>query len=212
MDRRRPLGSNPVGINLLQLPVIGNALGNPQRFLSNLRGLGMPQAQGQRNMSREQYGQDNRDERTRFTDNYYDRELMASGGHGQRRFQEPYGSRNLDREDHYREDHGKIHGLMDKEIPLDYLFPEMESSRHHASKSNLQTALLRSQSESHIDTSFDKGKHSNLYSISESKYGKRDNTAIPWNAQLRPNCYLVPPLDDTHVLPLGEKQRHEETE
>lgn len=188
MDRRQPFSSKPVGINLLQLPVLGNALGNPRQFLNNLRGLGMPQAQGQQNINRERYGQDDRGERMRFSDNYYEREQMASSDRGPRILREPHDSRNLDRDDYYHEERGRIHGLMDKEI----LFPEIDPSRHnerYASKTNPQS-------------SFDEDQGLKL----ENMYGKRDNTAIPWNAQLRPNCFLVPPLDDTNVLPLGDPQ------
>ena len=209
MDRRPPFGNNPTGINLLQLPIIGNALANPRQFLNNLCGVGPLQAQGQQNMNRDSFGQDNRGERMRFSDNYYDREQMASRDRGQRSLREPHDIRMLDRGDYGSEDRRRIHGLMDKEIPVDFLFPEMESSRHterygkddfdrgsyHTSKTNSQSASFRSQPDG-------KGLK---FSPSEIKYGRRDNTAIPWNAQLRPNCYLVPPLDDTHVLALSEQ-------
>jgi len=55
------------------------------------------------------------------------------------------------------------------------------------------------------DSSFEKGKGMKL-SVTESKYGRRDNAAIPWYAQLRPNCYLLPPSDDTDLLPLDVRQ------
>lgn len=220
MDRRQPFGNNLTGLNLLQLPMAVNDLGNPQQFLENLRGLRMPQMQGTQNTNRELYRQDSRGERNRqLSDNYYDREQMASSDRGQRSFREPAENRNLDRGDYPHEDRGRIHGLMDKEISLDFLFPEMESSRHserhgreefergsyHASKNNSQSAIFRSRSESLVDNSFEKGKGLKL-SPAESRYGRRDNTALPWYAQLRPNCYLVPPLDDAHVLPLSDRQ------
>ncbi|KAL9963545.1 hypothetical protein ACROYT_G027064 [Oculina patagonica] len=165
-------------------------------------------------MNRVPFGQDNRGERMRFSDNYYDREQMASNDRGQRTLREPRDSHDLDRGDYHPDDRGRIRGLMDKEIPLGFSFTEMESSRHNERYGkedfdrgrNSQSASFRSQSESDcVDSSFGKGKGLEL-SLSESKYGRRNNTGIPWNAQLRPNCYLVPPLDETHVLPLSEKQ------
>ena len=221
MNRRQPFGNNLTGLNLLQLPVAGNDLGNPRQFLENLGRLRMPQMQGTQNMNRELYRSDGQGERNRqFSDNYYDREQMASGDRGQRSMREPAESRNFDRGDYRHEDRGRIHGLMDKKIPLHSLFPaEMESSRygerrgreefdrgnHLASKNNSQSAVFRSHTENLGDSSFEKGKGMKL-SATESKYGRRDNTAIPWYAQLRPNCYLLPPSDDTDVLPLSVRQ------
>ena len=171
-------------------------------------------------MNRELYRQDSRGERNRqFSDNYYDTEQMASIDCGQRSLREAAESRNFDRGDYRHEDRGRIHGLMDKEISPRSLFPEMESSRcserrgreefdrgsYLASKNNSQSAFLRSHSENFSDDSFERDKGLK-FSVIESKYGRRDNTAIPWYAQLRPNCYLLPPPDDTDVLPLGIRQ------
>ena len=204
MDRRQQFRNQLTGLNLLQLPVAGNDLGNPRQFLENLGRLQMPQVQGTQNMNRELYHQDSRGERNRqFSDNYYDREQMACGDRGQRSLREAGESRNFDRGDYHHEDRGRIHGLMDKEISLRSIFPEssrhsekrgreeLERGNYFASKNNLQ--------------SFEKAKGLKL-SVIESKYGRRDNTAIPWYAQLRPNCYLLPPSDDTDVLPLGIRQ------
>ena len=221
MDRRQPFGKTLTGFNLLQLPVAGNDLGNSRQFLENLAGLRMPQVQGAQHMNRELYRQDSRGERNRqSSDNYYDREQMASNDHGQRSLREPTERRNLDREDYCHEERGRIHGLMDKEISLHSLFAaEMDSSRqgerrgreefdrgnYLASKNNSQSAVFRSRMENLGDSSFEKGKVLKL-SVTESKYGRRDNAAIPWYAQLRPNCYLLPPSDDTDVLPLDVRQ------
>lgn len=229
MAGRQPF-VNPGGLNLF--PAFENAMvnQNPHQFLNQLRGLGMPQVQP--NMTRESYNQDYR-ERMGFSDNnnydnydnydnYYpnDRDQMASNDRGaQRTLREPSVSRNLDGGDYPHHDRGRIRGLMDREIPLDCLFPEMESARrderhgrdefergnYRSSKTNSQSGPFRSQSETHVDSLHDKSKDVKL-SPNEIKYGKRDDTAIPWNAQLRPNCYLVPPLDDTHVQPLNERQ------
>ena len=181
----------------------------------------MPQVQGTQNMSRELYRQDSRGERIRqFSDNYYhDREQMASNDRGQRSFREAAESRNFDRGDYRHEDRGRLHSLMDKEISPHSLFPEVESSRHSerhgredfdrgsylASRNNSQSEIFRSRTENLGDNSFENGKGLRL-SVIESKYGRRDNTAIPWYAQLRPNCYLLPPSDDTDVLPVGVRQ------
>ena len=220
MDRRQPFGNQLTGVNLLQLPVAGNDKGNPRQFLENLGRLQMPQVQGTQNMSRELYRQDSREVRNRqFFDNYYDREQMVSSDRGQRPLREAAESRNFDRGDYRHEDRGRIHGLMDKEVSLRSLFSEVESSRHSerrgreeldrgsylASKNNQQSEIFRSHTENLGDNSFENDKGLKL-SVMESKYGRRDNTAIPWYAQVRPNCYLVPPSDDTDVLPLGVRQ------
>lgn len=220
MDRRQPFRNQLSGLNLLQLPVAGNDSGNPRQFLENLGRLRMPQVQGTQNMSRELYRQDSRGERNRqFSDNYYDREQMASSDRGQRSLREAAESRNFDRGDYHYEDQGRLHRLMDKEISLRSLFPEEESSRHSerrgreefdrgsylASRNNPQSEIFRSRTENLGDYSFENDKGLKL-SVIESKYGRRDNTAIPWYAQVRPNCYLLPPSDDTDVLPLGVRQ------
>ena len=208
MDRRQPFGNQLTGLNLLQLPVAGNDLGNPRQFLENLGRLRMPQVQGTQNMNRELYRQDSRGERNRqFPDNYYDREqkLMLSSDCGQRSLREAAESRNFDRGDYHHEDRGSIHGLMDKEISLRSLFPEMESSRHSERRGREEFDRGNYLASKNISQSFEKNKGLKL-SVIESKYGRRDNTAIPWYAQLRPNCYLLPPSDDTDVLPLGVRQ------
>ena len=220
MDRRQPFGNQLTGLNLLQLPVAGNDKGNTRQFLEHLGRLRMPQVQGTQNMSRGLYRQDSREVRNRqFSDNYYDREQMISSDHRQRPLREAAESRNFDRGDYRHEDRGRIHGLMEKEVSFRSLFPEVESSRYSerhgreefargsylASKNNPQSEIFRSHTENLGDNSFENDKGLKL-SVMESKYGRRDNTAIPWYAQVRPNCYLVPPSDDTDVLPLGVRQ------
>ena len=207
---------NPTGLNLL--PVLGNILGNPQQLVNQLHGLQMPQAQVQQRNNRQQYRQDDRGERRRFSDDYYDREQSGFDNYGERGFRERYNDQNLDERDYPNGERGRIRGLMDNEIRPDYLFQERDPPRqderygraefnkrgYSASKPNLQSEPVRLQRESRNE--FVRNRVVARLTPSEVKYGKRDESTIPLNAMLRPNCYLVPPVDDKHVLPLSEKQ------
>jgi len=204
MDRRQPFGNQLTGLNLLQLPVAGRDLGNPRQFLENLGRLRMTQVQGTQNMNRELYRQDSRGERNRqFSDNYYDREQIACSDRGQRSLREAGESHNFNRGGYRPEDQARIHGLMDKEISPRSLFPE--SSRYGEKRGREEFDRGNYFASKNYSQVLEKDEGLKFSAI-ESKYGRRDNTAIPWYAQLRPNCYLLPPSDDTDAMPLGVRQ------
>lgn len=193
------------GVNLL--PLLGKPLGNPQQFFNQINSLRMPRP----NTSQESFGQEsNRRQRMQFSDDHYNRKPPDIHGDGP--FREPYNRlrHNLSQEeDSYAgKNRERIRGLMDKEIPVDFLFPEMGTDRYKEKQrrddferrnygaSTTRQTPLRPSSESRDQEG----------STRESKYGFRNDATVPWNALLRRNCYLVPPLDDTYVLALSEKQ------
>ena len=188
---------NTSGVNLL--PLLGKPLGNPQQFFNQINSLRMPRP----NTSQESFGQEsNRRQRMQFSDDHYNREPPDIRGDGP--FREPYNrlrrNRSQEEDSYAGENRERICGLMDKEIPVDFLFPEMGTDRYnekqrrddferrnHGASTTRQTPI-RPSSELRDQEG----------SPRESKYGFR-NDAVP-------NCYLVPPLDDTYVLALSEKQ------
>lgn len=205
MAERQPL-INSSGFNLL--PLLGNPLGNSQQLFNQLRGIRMPQS----DLRQESYGQDsNRRQRMQFSDDYYNRDL-PDFDRGERTFREPYDrlrrSQSQEEDDYALGNRNRIHGLMDREIPLDFLFPEMSSGRyddrHRREEFERQNYGASSTKHSPIRSKLEAKDWEG--SPSESKYGTRNDLAVPWNALLRRNCYLVPPLDDTYVLALSEKQ------
>ena len=190
---------NSSGVNLL--PLLGKPLGNPQQFLNQINSLRMPRL----NTNQESFSQEsNRRQRMQFSDDHYNRKPPDIHGDGP--FREPY---NREEDNNYAgENRDRIRGLMDRPIPETFLFPEMGTDRYnerqrrddferqnYGASTNRQTPI-RPSSESRDQEG----------STRESKYGFRNDATVPWNALLRRNCYLVPPLDDTYVLALSEKQ------
>ena len=208
MAGQRPFNINPTGLNLF--PFLGNPLANTQQFLTQLQDLRMPQPNNNQGL----YGQDSYGrQKMQFTGDLYNREPLDLNDHGERSFRELYSrsrrSRSQERENFTSESQDRIQGLMDREIPLDFLFPEMGSHKgeerygreelerqHYGSYKSRSRSPVRPKAEP---------KDREL-SPSDKKYGARNDAAVPWNALLRQHCYLVPPLDDTYVLALSEKQ------
>lgn len=205
MAGQKPFSNAP---ELNYFPLFGTPFGNQQQFLNQL--LRTPQP----NINRESYGPDiNRRQGMQFSGDYYNRQPLELNENRERTFREPYnrykGSQSQEEDNITQENQGRIRGLMDREIPLDFLFPEMgsqkrderrrseEFERRNYSTSTRRQSPTRSKPETNDQET----------SPSENrKYGKRNDEAVPWNALLRRNCYLVPPLDDTYVLALSEKQ------
>ena len=98
-----------------------------------------------------------------------------------------YSSKNRDR----------VHGLMEREVPVDFLFPEMGSERNEEKygRENMerQSYGMHSGSRSRSPVRFKGDIRDRQVSPSNRKYGSRNDLAVPWNALLRRHCYLVPP-------------------
>ena len=120
MTGQHPFNFNQTGLNLL--PLLGSPLGNPQQLLSQLQGLRAPQSNmGLGSFGQESYGR----QRMQITDDRFRREL-PDFDRRERSFREPY-MRSQGRDNYSSENRDRVHGLMDREVPVDFLFPEMGS-------------------------------------------------------------------------------------
>lgn len=195
---------NSSGLNLF--PLFGNPLGNSQQLLNRLNALRMPQP----NINQESCSEESSRSRRMHFNEYYDRGPLEN--RGEEMFSEPsYRLKYGQSEDERRkavEKRDKIHGLMDRYISPDFVFPEMGpdkyserqrghelNRRNYGASATRQTPIQLSSQSKHRESN-----------AREGKYGTQNDVAVPWNAVLRRNCYLVPPLDDTYVLQLSEKQ------
>ena len=123
MTGQHPFNFNQTGLNLL--PSLGSPLGNPQQLLSQLQGLRAPQSNmGLGSFGQESYGR----QRMQTTDDRFRRELRDFN-HRERSLREPY-MRSQGRDNYSSEIRDRVRGLMDKEVPVDFLFPEMGSKRN----------------------------------------------------------------------------------
>ena len=205
MAGQHPFNFNQTGLNLL--PLLRSPLGNPRQLLSQLQGLRAPQSNmGLGSFGQESYGR----QRMQITDDRVRREL-PDFDRRERSFREPYmRSQGRPRDNYSGENRDRVHGLMDREVPVDFLFPEMGSERNEEKygRENMerQSYGMHSRGRSRSPVRSKGDIRDRQVSPSDRKYGSRNDLAVPWNALLRRHCYLVPPLDDTYVLALSRKQ------
>ena len=190
---------NSSGLNFF--PLFGNPLGNSQQLLNRLNALRMPQP----NINQESHSEESsRSQRMHFNE-YYDRVPLEN--HGEEMFREPFyrlkHGQSEDERSKAVEKRDKIHGLMDRYISPDFLFPEMSPDMYSERQTGNESNRRNYGASATRQTPIWLPSQSNYR---EGKYGARNDAAVPWNAVLRRNCYLVPPLDDTYVLQLSEKQ------
>ncbi|XP_068731824.1 golgin subfamily A member 6-like protein 24 [Montipora capricornis] len=179
------------GLNLF--PLIGNSLANSQQLISRLGGLRMPQPSANLDSDRMQ--------RMRIFNDHYksNRASPLFNNSKEGTLGEPFHRFRYTppEEDRFRDESWhRGRGASDREIPQHFLYPEIGPESYHErhqrealNRRNYGTPMTRENR------------------VHESKYGSRSTAAVPWNAVIHPNCYLVPPIDDTYVLALSEKQQ-----
>ena len=187
MDGKQPFINSAAGLNLF--PLLGNALGNSQKLLNRLNAFRIPQPTA--NMDSD------RMKRMRVSDAFYNssnRDLLPFYDRKEGSFKEPPYNRyqyTPPEEDRFGSDSWRRgRGMVDQDIPQHFVYPEVDRQQRDEFNRRKYGASMTRESR-----------------VYESKCGYRSAAAVPWNAVIHSNCYLVPPVDDTYVQALSEKQQ-----
>ena len=192
MAGQRPFNFNQTGSKLL--PLLGSPLVNLQQLLSQLQGLRAPQSNmGLGSFGQEGYGR----QRMQITDDRFRREL-PDFDRRERSFREPYmRSQGRAGENYSSENHDRVHGLMDREVPVDFLFPEMGSERNEekygSENMERQSYGMHSRGRSRSPVRSKGDIRDRQVSPSDRKYGSRNDLAVPWTACFAAIVILYPP-------------------
>lgn len=186
MDGKRPHINSAPGLNFF--PLLGNAFGNSQKLLNQLNAFRIPQRTA--NMDSDSM------QRMRVSDDFYNssRDSLPFNDRKEGSLKEPPYNRfqyTPPGEDRFGSDSWhRGHRIIDQDIPQHFVYPEMDwQQRDEFNRRKYGAAMARD---------------SRVY---ESNCGSRGAAAVPWNAVIYSNCYLVPPVDDTYELALSEKQQ-----
>ena len=186
MAGQHPFNFYQTGLNFL--PLLGSPLGNPQQVLSQLQGLRAPQSNiAQGSFGQESYGR----QRMQITDDHFRRKL-PDFDRRERSFREPY-MRSQERDNYSGENRDRVHGLMDREVPVDFLFPEMgsEGNEEKYGRENMerQSYGMHSRGRSRSPVRSKGDIRDRQVSPSDRKYGSRNDLAVRFL-----ECIASPPL------------------